>query len=661
MRNIPDELMQLILRIQQFPGGFTRADYEDIAIISSRGFEPRALGRLKSRTQRRELAEVFFKKAFRTPGSMRGNIVMGRNDGGKTCYDSKYSPMHLCGIGQSGSGKTVFLVSLLVCYLTIAGGIWLFDFCKRSLRGFLRIAEKAGRKAVVCRHECAFNNPLDPEDIDPTYYVNICAEFLTITLNLPPVARHILKICLMRLYENCGLFNDHRAAPPILTELLEEVRTFEGNKASRDAITIRLEAMLANKRQIFAVRRGFQIKDLERQVIIWEFDGLETEYQNLLTMQLVCKLFARRVKFVPEDLIVVALDEAARLYSKHAESAAEGPSFVDTMTSVVREKLISLKVITQTAHGLSNSIIANSGIKVLFAAGSPQDYEIFGRSMGLSSDQIQWAKTNLTVGSQIIKMSFGYLQPFVNHIDNLKIPQDVTDEEVLKSVEPLISATLKANAQPAPVAALPSTTAPDKDTSPALTSDEESLLNQIRLHPEITSATGHYKLLNTGTKRATAAKQGLLSKGFIKETVLESGRRGKSSLYLEVADEKSPGHQGSNLHQYLKDKVANCYVGRGGSVVIEKHYRLNGIDVFVDVVGINPDGTQEAVEVETQGSEHAVGNIRKCLALDFPVIHVLTPNGEVRRGIESRLVGLCAAEIGRIRFSLISLFEQELS
>lgn len=657
MRNIPVEVMQMIERIRQLPDGFTKADSEDIAIILARGFEPRAFGRLKARTERRELSEMFFKKIFRSPSLMKGDIVLGRNDNGVTCYDPKYSSMHLCGIGATGSGKTVFLVSLLICYLRVAQGIWLFDFCKRSLRGFLRIADKFGRKAIVCRHEYAFTNPLDPEDIDPAYYINICAEFLTISLNLPPVARHILKICLTKLYEKHGLLNDHHAQPPLLTELLDEVRTFEGNKASKDAIVIRLEAMLTNKRQIFGVRRGFQIKDLEQQVIIWEFDGLETEYQNLLAMQLMCKLFARRVKFVPQGLIVIALDEAARIYSSRSESVAEGPSFIDTMTSVVREKLISLKVMTQTAYGLSNSIIANSGIKVLFTAGSPHDYEIFGRSMGLSTEQIQWAKTNLTVSSQIVKMSFSYLHPFVNYSPNIVIPQDVTDEEVLQSVQPLLDKIHRPDIQNTPVQLLSPSSA-DENNQDKLTADEDALLDQVRQHPEIISATGHYRLLNVGTKRATAAKQGLLSKGFIKETVLESGGRGKSSLYLEVADEKSNGRQGSNLHQYIQNKVANYYRICGGSATIEKRCDLNGIDVFVDVVGTCPDGRVEAVEIETQGSEHAAGNIHKCLQLGFAVIHVLTPNGQVRRGIQSRLDNLSEAEIGRIRFSPISLFEQ---
>ena len=142
MSNMHPEVIDLIRRIKLLPGGITPADFADLTFIIARGFEPRAFGRLKARTERRELEESLIDHTFADPSPMQGDIIMGRNATGVTRYDSRYSPMHLCGIGSTGSGKTVFLISVLICYLLIARGIWLFDFAKRSLRGFLRIAEK---------------------------------------------------------------------------------------------------------------------------------------------------------------------------------------------------------------------------------------------------------------------------------------------------------------------------------------------------------------------------------------------------------------------------------------------------------------------------------------------------------------------------------------
>lgn len=662
MSNMHPEVIDLVQRIRQLPGGITPADFGDLTIITARGFEPRAFGRLKARTERRELRESLIDHTFADPAPMQGNIIMGSNATGITRYDSRYSPMHLCGIGSTGSGKTVFLIFLLISYLLVAQGLWLFDFAKRSLRGFLRIAAQYGRKAIVCRHEFDFNNPLDPEDLDPSNYVNICAEFLTISLNLPPVARHIFKICLTQLYEKCGLFNDPAAQPPIWEELIKQVRQFEGNKSAKDAILIRLEAMLTNKRHIYSVRRGVWIRDLEKLIVIWELDGLETEYQNMRAKQLICKLFARRVKFAPERLIVVALDEAIRI-ARRSESVAEGPSYIDTMISVVREKLISLKFFAQTAYGLSNSVIANSAIKVLFAAGSPHDYEIFGSSMSLDSQQIRYAKTTLTVGSQIVKMSFGHRLPFINYSPDIIIPQDVTDEEVRQSVQILLDLMPKPNVPSALPLCLPDSSVPN-ETKTNLTENEQAFIAQVKQHPEIISATEHCKMLGGGTKAMIATKQSLVSKGLIKETPLESGRRGRKSLYLEVVEENQQGRLGGNLHRYLRIKVEEYYHSRGASVVIEKSYFLNGICVYVDVVVMWPDGIAEAVEIETQASEHAIQNIHKCLAIKeclgsgFATIHVVTPNRDIRRGIQCRLEKVADVDMSRIKFSPMSFFDK---
>ena len=519
-----------------------------------------------------------------------------------------------------------------------------------------------GHKCIVCRHEFDFNNPLDPEDLDVANYVNICAEFLTTSLNLPPVARHILKICLTKLYEKCGLFNDNRAQPPIIEELIKQVREFEGNKSAKDAILIRLEAMLTNKRHIYSVRRGVWIRDLEKLIVIWEMDGLEAEYQNMRALQLVCKLFARRVKFAPEGLTVVALDEAAHI-ARRSESAAEGPSYIDTMISVVREKLISLKFFAQTAYGLSNSIIANSAIKVLFTVGSPHDYELFGNVMSLDAKQIRYAKTTLTVGSQIVKMSFEHRLPFINHSPNIVIPQDVTDEEVRQSVQVLLDLIPKPDVPIALPSCLPESSAPNQ-TKADLTEKEQAFITQVKQHPEIISATEHCKMLGGGTKTVMATKQSLISKGLIKETPLESGRRGRKSLYLEVVEENQQGRLGGKLHRYLRAKVEKYYNSQGASVVIEKSYVLDGICVYVDVVVMWPDGAVEAVEIETQASEHAIQNIHKCLAIKecqgsgFVTIHVVTPNHDIRRGLQCRLEKVAGVDMSRIKFSPMSLFEQ---
>jgi len=505
-------------------------------------------------------------------------------------------------------------------------------------------------------------NLLDPQCSEPSLYANVCSEFITLSLGLPPVAKLILKICITSLYEKFGLFTNPDAEPPVLSKLIDEIKQFDGNKAAKEAILIRLQALLVNKRQIFSIRRGFRVNELAQKIIVWEFDGLETQYQNLFVSYLLSNLFAHRVANPSKDLVVVALDEASRLYSKKAEAANEGPSYIATMTSVIRSMYIALFVWTQTCYDLSNSIIANSGIKIMCRVGSAADYDTFGRAMGLTSQQIQWCKTNLGIDTQVIKMGFGWMEPFLNKSPNIRIPDNITDMEVRQSVQQLLDMIPKPGK---PTLLLTKSTTQgtnskksNKDNSD-LTSDEKSLLNQIRNNPQVPSATIHYKMAGLSTKRATAARQGLLTKSLIKEVALESGKRGAASMFLEVVTNTSAGRLGNSLHNYLRRKAEDWYLAQNCKTEIEKSFLVNGQRRFVDLVVTWPDGKAEAVEIETEDTLRVLGNIQKNILIGFDAISVLTPNRKVREAIKKRMIKeIDHVDHSRICFPVISFYDR---
>jgi len=642
--------------------GVTPSDYYKFRILFAKGFDAKVYASLEYSIGFREIRQSFNPSMFNAPEQMHGDIFLGKNDGDVSRYDSKYAPSHLLGIGATGVGKTVFLVFLLTQYLLIASGMWIFDFVKRELRGIKRLASKINHEVIVCRHENLRVNLLDPQGSEPSLYANVCSEFITLSLGLPPVAKLILKICITSLYEKSGLFTNPNAEPPALSELIDEVKQFDGNKAAKEAILIRLQALLVNKRQIFSIRRGFRISELAKKIIVWEFDGLETQYQNLFVSYLLSSLFAHRVANPSKDLVVVALDEASRLYSRKAEAANEGPSYIAMMTSVIRSMHIALLVWTQTCHDLSNSIIANSGIKIMCRVGSATDYDAFGRAMGLTSQQIQWCKTNLGIGTQVIKMGFGWMEPFLNRSPNIRIPDNVTDAEVRQSMQQLLD-TVPKSGKPTLLFTKSTTQGTsskkgNKDNS-GLTADEKSLLDQIRNNPQVPSATIHYKMAGLSTKRATAAKQDLLTKGLIKEVVLESGKRGAASMFLEVVTNTSAGRLGNSLHNYLRRKAEDWYLSQSCKTEIEKSFLVNGQRKFVDLAVTWPDGRTEAVEIETEDTLRALGNIQKNILIGFDAIFVLTPNRKVREAIKERMIKeIDCADHSRICFPAISFYDK---
>ncbi|KKR96379.1 MAG: hypothetical protein UU48_C0032G0003 [Candidatus Uhrbacteria bacterium GW2011_GWF2_41_16] len=657
MTDSPKDPMEFLKRILPLHGGVTPLDHRDLRILIAHGFEPKAYARLEGRTSFRELKQSLNLVPFNPPTRMDGDIILGRNTHGINRYHSVNATSHLLGLGATGVGKTVLLIFLLLQYLFIASGMWIFDFIKRELRGFKRLAERLGFSPIICRYEWLRINLLDPQGLDPAQYANICAEFITLNLGLPTVAKHILKICIIRLYERFGLFNNSNAAPPLLAELVEEVRIFKGNSSAKEAILIRLEALLANKQEIFNIRRGFPIRELAKKIIIWECDGLEMQYQNLFVSYLISMLFAIRVAEHSQELVLVALDEGGKIYSKRAESANEGPSYISTMTSVIRKMFIALFVWNQTTYDLSNSIIANSGIKILCRLGSAQDYEVFGRAMGLTSAQIQWCKLNLGVGMQVIKMGFGWQEPFLNYSRLIHIPDNVSDNEARASAQTLLD-MVSGTTTPILYLPAPHENPANEPNADKLTPDEEILYEHVAQHPDITSATEHYQLTGLGTKRGTAAKEGLKRKKQLKETPIESGKRGGTQLYLEPIY-LGGGRLGSGVHRLLRKKAYGYHLTQNCDAQEEKRFDLDGRTVFVDMAVRHPDGRTEAIEVETEDGEHVLENIRKNLALGFDIISVLTPNRKVRDAIKKRAIkAIDTNDIGRIHFPAISFYDK---
>ena len=651
----PIELLKRAAKV-----GITADNHRLFKILIAHGDDARIYSQLEASIAQRELREELNSCPFNMPSSMQGDIILGKNGAGTNRYESKYAPSHLLGIGATGVGKTVFLTFLLIQYLPLSKGMWIFDFVKRELRGFRRLAQKTGSNVIVCRHENLRVNLLDPQDLDPSLYANVCSEFITLSLGLPPVAKLILKICITNQYEKSGLLLNPKAPPPTLSELIEEIKHFDGNKPAKEAILIRLQALLVNQRQIFSVQRGFKISELARRKIVWEFDGLETQYQNLFVSYLLSNLFAHRVANPCNDLAMVALDEAGRVYSKNAESANEGPSYIANMTSVIRSKRIGLLVWTQSCYDLSNSIIANSGIKVLCRVGTATDYDTFGRAMGLISKQIQWAKTDLGIGSQIIKTGFGWPKPFLNQTPNISIPNDVTDLEVELSVAPLL-ATVQEQEKPA-VALIPPATKPLKPQGGGtdLTDDEKALLEQLENNPMIASATEHYKQAGLSTKRATIAKRSLIARKMIKETPLESGKRGAAKAFLEVITSKGSGRNGGKLHNYLRKIAQDWYINQNCKTECEKAVTVNGLQKFVDLAVTWPDGKKEAVEIETEDTPRALENVQKNMELGVDIITVLAPNVKIRQAIQNRVnPNIQTEHAHRLHFPSISLFERK--
>ena len=72
-----------------------------------------------------------------------------------------------------------------------------------------------------------------------------------------------------------------------------------------------------------------------------------------------------------------------------------------------------------------------------------------------------------------------------------------------------------------------------------------------------------------------------------------------------------------------------------------------------------PDGRTEAVEIETEDTPRALGNIQKNIMAGFDTISVLTPNRKVREAIKKRMIEeIDHVDHSRICFPAISFYDK---
>ena len=72
-----------------------------------------------------------------------------------------------------------------------------------------------------------------------------------------------------------------------------------------------------------------------------------------------------------------------------------------------------------------------------------------------------------------------------------------------------------------------------------------------------------------------------------------------------------------------------------------------------------PDGRTEAVEIETEDSSRALGNIRKNILVGFEAISILTPNRKAREVIKKRMIKeIDHVDHSRVCFPAISFYDR---
>ena len=534
--------------------------------------------------------------------------------------------------GRTGGGKSN-LLRLIVPQVASSGArVWITDQWKREARHLRSLF--AGADLVVLRPAGMKYNPLHPGACDPRHHLPNVTSVLTRRLGLGPRAHTILYQVCDALYREYGVLEGRTDAHPCLFDVWERVRALPGlNAQAREAILDRLGAVLI---ELEPYRLGWAPQALARFNICFELSGASESVKHILFEPLIYSVFQSEIDrgLVNAPLgLFLALDDA-QAYAQQGPGGEMTP--LDVGAGLFRSTGLGLCLNVQTMRGLSRKLVPNlSGLRIMGPMGTGDDYTGLGSDMGLSREQIQWARKNTKPGVFVAKAD-RWPEPFVLHVPHIRVPRKVTDQEAAESVRvldelPTIRATEYEGWRPDRLIRIMA----DRPEPPRATANrprvaESAIPKELLDYLESVAAA---PLLTAGERdrevgvsswKGNKLRNELSERGLVRTVVIKPPGRGKRSQLLELRDAgrdllkslsvtipKGRGRGGVE-HQWWCHTISEWLTGKGVVCSIEDESKSARVDVLAETA----DGRSIAIEVEIS-SGHEQANIRKDLAVGF--------------------------------------------
>lgn len=442
---------------------------------------------------------------------------------------------------NTGGGK-----SNLVCFLALQLGalgcpIWLSESYKTQLRHLRPLFKRVGVELIILRPLDWRWNLLQSHLQEPRTQLTMAVDLLVRVLNLPPRSRTILAQGCHALYKQFGIWErkDVRAWPTLF-DLFEWTRkTRDLNTQARDAILDRLGSLLLNLTpKCAAYRIAWNPYELAYRSICFEMRGTSETAKQVLLESLLLSVFQREVErgVVNGPLrLVIAFDDSQRFFDTSSQSAAGDLAPMDELAGIIRGTGISIWVIVQTMVGLSRRLVPNLATKCFSRCGSAEDYASLGADLGMTAEQIAFARLHLQPGQFIGQTAHEWRHPFLFRVPLLKLTERTEDweaDESVKSLEtlPTVFAEEFTHWSPTPVTQIKDTVAPAGGR--ALSEADLRFLKTVIQNPGKPSSVCA-RLAGLGSKQGVEIRLQLVQAGYVREHQIATGRQGRQAIVLE--------------------------------------------------------------------------------------------------------------------------------
>lgn len=552
---------------------------------------------------------------------------------------------HLLAVGRSGAGKTTLFYNLMA---QLSVPFWSFDL-KQDYRHLVQTEIDV---LVLPWPELKLNPLQPPPGVPPRRWAQVFTEIFGHATALLSGSKNYLLRQVLDLYRLYDLFTEVAPPYPSLHELqvlLERDKLNYVRKAAnyRDTVLNRVAAMTLAAGTVFDCSEGYPLADLLTRNVVFEFDGLATDVQNLLMELLFAAVYEYRVAHTQRDgglRHVFFLDEGKRVFSVYKEQQpAAGLPAIDELTAKLREFGEGLVVADQEATKLTDTLKANTYTKLLLATGDATQLQELAAAMNLSERQADLAH-RLGIGEAVIQT--GGQRPALVQLDTYDVAKTMSDAALRRAQGGAwnqLTATPRATTQAFDDYLSQSGGKDETDTIPDdpapgydLSRDADRLLEDVVTHPftPVSERYDQFSSAYTGNKAKTAlVDAGLVIErrvkaGEAKRKLLELTEQGREYAEAELDLDIAHRGRGGIVHRYWQHRLKDLFEAAGWPAKLE----LFDADVYVHLAD-----TELVIEVAMEDTEREVEHVAQHLDTGFDVIWVVCRDEAVSDGLRERL------------------------
>ncbi|MCW4010023.1 MAG: DUF853 family protein [Candidatus Bathyarchaeota archaeon] len=500
-----------------------------------------------------------------------GNVMQGERELSPFGISPQTINKHIAIFGATGSGKTSLLANILR-QLSKEGINWMaFDF-KRDLRGF------AKEGVWVFRWDALRINPLQPPPgVSPEVWMTIVPDIFAHCFYWFSPSENYLMEFLSQIY------GKSRGKYPTIKELYDFiVKREERNRKRADyfaVVTNRLASMLTVMKGVINVHQGMPLEEVFAHSAVIEVDQLRRDEANFLVEYLLAYLFYYRMVNGQRSKLahVIVCDEANRWFypqRRWKDTTVElGMPFIETVPQIIRDYCEGMIFASQGC--LSQTVMANTNLKIVGFLGDGEDIESLSKSMSLN-DAEQAAITKLETGNWLVAKAGE--KPFIVRSAPALIDKTVTDEELKGLMQPItakLTHHIEEHKEPVEQQA--------ERFMPSISENALTMIIDVNAHP-FKGFVARCQSLNVSGRKAEAIKAELLIKGLVKEISTKLGKSNRLTKFLLLTELgtgflrkrgydtslwKRTGYQNFE-HQLYCVLIAYAYKQSGYQISIEK-------------------------------------------------------------------------------------------